>query len=42
MQIALFMPDALSRQSSPPSSSLIFSSHAREVGLPYRPYSNDP
>eukprot|EP00982_Pelagococcus_subviridis_P008670 30861-Pelagococcus_subviridis.AAC.5 len=41
MQIAAFIPDELRRQSSPPSSIRIFSSHVFVVGLPYRPYSYD-
>ena len=37
--VAEFIPDADTRQSSAPSSARIFSSAARVVGLPYRPYS---
>lgn len=36
------MPEDDTRQSSAPSSSRIFSSAARVVGLPYRPYSYEP
>jgi hypothetical protein len=42
MQMAEFIPEEDRRQSSPPSSRRIFSSHAFVVGLPYLPYSKDP
>lgn len=42
MVVAEFMPLDETRQSSAPSSTLIFSSSVRVVGLPYRPYSYEP
>lgn len=39
--VAALMPDAVTRQSSAPSMSRIFSSQARVVGLPSRPYSQE-
>jgi hypothetical protein len=42
MVVAAFMPLEETKQSSAPSSTLIFSSAVRVVGLPYRPYSYDP